>query len=315
MSTKYRESKITVKYTDFQRVEMLHHPAASLHLRPHTRNNYQQFKNIVYAEAHGIGLVMDVFQPLSSPSHAAVIDIVSGGWHSDRTMLNEHIGFGLIDALCEQGITVFAVSPGSLPLFTGYEMVAHIYAAIRHIKGYASIYDVDQSRIGIMGVSAGGHLAALAALSPQEPRPHARDPWQKEDTRIRSAVLFFPPTDLLDYGGVPITSFNLEGLDLTRLLAHGGESSLSQSELHEKLTSLSPARLTLVQPPPFMIIQGKKDMVVPWQQAEKLATSLHRAGGEVELVYNDEGGHLWPGISKEINQAVDWLSGKLSVHC
>jgi hypothetical protein len=111
-------------------VEILYRPAASLRVRPKTRGNYVQHCNLVYAEAHGIGLVMDVFTPKQNASGLAVIDVISSGWLSDRTTLNEHIGFGIIDALCERGITVFAVSPGSVTLFTAGEMVRHVQAAI-----------------------------------------------------------------------------------------------------------------------------------------------------------------------------------------
>jgi len=300
-------------YPHFQSIELLHHPAASLRLRPHTKNNYTQFRNVVYAEAHGVGLVMDVFRPITSSSNLGVIDVVSGGWHSDRTMLNEHIGFGLIDALCDRGLTVFAVSPGSLPLFTGIEMTLHVHAAIRHIKGYADIYSIDPNKLGIMGVSAGGHLAALAALDPQKAPPHPRETWQQQDTRIKAAALFFPPSDLLDYNGVPITHFKLEGLDLTRLLFRDGSSGRSDSEITKRLTELSPARMMPLQPPPFMIVQGKKDMVVPWQQAEKLAATLRCAGGEVHILYNNNGGHLWPGIAHEVEQAVTWLFERIRI--
>ena len=293
---------------EFQSVELLYHPAASLRLRPHTKNNYHHFKSIVYAEAHGIGLVMDVFQPVSSASGIGVVDVVSGGWHADRTMLNEHIGFGLIDTLCDRGLTVFAVSPGSLPLFTGLEMATHVRAAIRHIKGYAGHYEISPDNLGIMGVSAGGHLAALAAFSPQQPAPYGRDSWQRHSSRVEAAALFFPPTDLMDYGGVPITQFNLEGLDLSRLLFHDGISGHSQSEITERLMELSPARSTPSQPPPFFIVQGKQDMIVPWGQAEKLAMTVRNAGGEASLIYNETGGHLWPGIETEIGMAADWIA-------
>lgn len=301
-----------MNHTDIQSVELLYHPAASLRLRPRTRNNYQQYRNIVYAEAHGVGLVMDVFKPKTASCRLGVIDVVSGGWHADRTMLNEHVGFGLIDALCDLGITVFAVSPGSLPLFTGTEMVHHVHAAIRHIKGYSEVYGVDSEQLGIMGVSAGGHLAALATLSPEKASDYPRDPWQKCDTRLKAAALFFPPSDLLDYDGVPITAFKIEGLDITRLLFHENESGKSESEIRKCLIALSPARLIPLQPPPFMIIQGKKDLIVPWRQAEKLAETIKKAGGEVTLLYNDSGGHLWPGIEAEIHQAAEWISRKIS---
>ena len=292
----------------FQTLELLYQPAATLRVRPHTRNNYRHIRNVVYAEAHGVGLIMDVFQPISGARNLGVADIISGGWHSDRTLLNEHIGFGLIDALCERGITVFAVSPGSLPLFTGLEMMHHVHVAIRHIKAHADVYAVDPNRLGIMGVSAGGHLAALATLNPVVPRPHTRpEPWQQQDTSVKAAALFFPPSDLLDYSGASILRFQLEGLNLTRLLYRDGIVGRSDKEIEQRLEALSPARMTPHAPPPHMIVQGKQDYVVPWQQAEKLAATLRHAGGEVQVLYKEDGGHVWPGINKEVDTAAQWL--------
>ncbi len=296
----------------FQSLELLYQPAATLRTRPRTRNNYHHIRDVVYAEAHGIGLIMDVFQPRTASANLGVIDIVSGGWHADRTLLNEHIGFGLIDALCARGITVFAVSPGSLPLFTGIGMTRHVHAAIRHVKAYAAAYAVAPDRLGIMGVSAGGHLAALAALMPQETHPRGRAPWERQDSRVKAAALFFPPSDLLDYNGVPIIKFKLEGLDLTRLLFRDGLAGRSDAETTERLIALSPARATPEQSPPFMIVQGKRDYVVPWEQAEKLAATVRRAGGEARLLYKEDGGHVWPGIAREIEEAVAWLFERIA---
>lgn len=293
-------------------VEMLYRPAASLRVRPKTRGNYTQQCDIVYAEAHGIGLIMDLFKPLQHSSGLGVIDVVSSGWLSDRITLNEHVGLGVIDALCERGITVFAVSPGSVTLFTASEMVRHVQAAIRHIKNSADKYGIKAASLGILGVSAGGHLGALAALTPQRGRPSAHDPLRRWDTDVAAATLFFPPTDLLDFGGVRFDQIRIEELDLASLLFRNGTDTIEEETLIETLTALSPARVPPHNPPPFFIVQGKADPVVPWQQAERLADSLRRAGGNVQLVYNEKGGHPWPDINREVEQAADWLAETLT---
>jgi len=69
--------------------------------------------------------------------------------------------------------------------------------------------------------------------------------------------------------------------------------------------------MPLQSPPPFLIIQGKVDPIVPWQQAEKLALSLRHAGGEVTLRYNETGGHLWPEIGREVDAAAAWIAETL----
>ena len=300
-----------MRASSFHPVELLYRPAAILRMRPRTRGNYTHRCNIVYAEAHGVGLVMDVFQPLGKPSGQAVLDVISSGWHSDRVVLNEHIGLGLIDALCERGVTVFAVSPGSLALFTGPDMVRHVHAAIRHIKNDAGAYNILPESIGLLGVSAGGHLAALAALAPRKGRPSAHDPLRRWNTDIAAAAVFFPPTDLIDYGGMRFDRFRIEEIELASLLFHGGTVGKTEDEIVQRLTELSPARMPLQTPPPFMIIQGKTDPIVPWRQAEKLALSLRHSGGEVNLLYNETGGHLWPEIAREVDAAAAWLAGTL----
>lgn len=293
-------------------VELLYQPAAPLRIRPKTCGNYRHRPDIVYAEAHGVGLIMDVFEPTEKAAGFGVIDVISGGWHSDRTLLNEHVGLGLIDALCEQGLTVFAVSPGSLPLFTGREMVQHIHAAIRHIKFRANEYGISSNAIGILGASAGGHLAALTALHPQHARRNRHDPLLRLDTRIQAAALFFAPTDLLDFGGARFDRFQLEGLKTHALLFHEGLKGKSDAEIINRLGELSPARIPIEEtPPPFLIMHGKADRVVPWQQSEKLAQALQEAGGQVEMHYKEGGGHVWPDIEGEMQKAARWMKNQL----
>lgn len=292
-------------------VEILDCPAAALRVRPHTRYNYVRQSYHVYAEVHGVGLIMDIFLPLAPKEGRAVIDVISGGWHADRMALNMHIGFGVIDALCDRGIAVFAVSPGSLPLFSGLEMVRHVHVAIRHVKANADLFKIDPNRIGIMGVSAGGHLAALTALAPRKGRPAASDPLRRCSTHVQAAALFFPPTDLLNYSGIQFDQFVLDGVEIEKLLFREGTCGKSQEEIVERLRELSPARMRIVAPPPFLLIHGKKDILVPWEQTEKLADTLRRNGGEVSVVYKENGEHGWPEIQEDAEKVADWFVKKL----
>lgn len=301
-----------MEHPNLHPVELLYRPAALLRMRPHTRGNYVQECDVVYAEAHGAGLILDIFRPRTNANGLGIIDVVSGGWHSDRILLNEHLGLGLIDACCERGFTLFAVSPGSITIFSGPEMVRHVHAAIRHIKLHGQKYGVDPERLGILGVSAGGHLASLAALNPQRAHPASREAARRQGTELAAAAVFFPPTDLLDYGGVRFDRFNLEALEVDRLLFRDGLAGKSEADIVARLTELSPARQAPLHLPPFLIIQGKQDAIVPWQQAEALANTLRRHGGSVRLLYREDGGHVWPGIMQEVEGAADWLTQALT---
>lgn len=301
-------------------VELLHRPGALLRVRPKTAGGQDRLCNMVYAEALGTGLIMDVLRPASGGNGLGVVDVVSSGWHSDRVVMNEHLGFGLADALCARGFTVFAVSPGSSALFTGADMVLHVHAALRHIKQHSAHYGVEPARLGVTGASAGGHLAALAALSPQKGRPDSRDGWRRQDASVRAAALFFPPTDLIDFGGVRFDSLRLEGVDPGALLFRGGTAGRNDGEITDRLRELSPVYRAAhfaaahhgAAPPPFLLVHGTADPLVPVAQTHRLADALRRAGGHAEVILREGGGHPWPDNEKELAAAAEWLFARLA---
>lgn len=292
-------------------VETLYSPAAMLRVRPRTEGAYRRTMNVVYAEAHGVGLVMDVFAPRDGAGGPGVVDVVSGAWHSDRVRLNEHIGLGVFDAFCARGLTVFAVRPGSAGAFTARQMVRHVHAAIRHVKAHAGDYGVDPSRVGITGASAGGHLAALAALRPEPPHPASRHVWRQAGSAVRAAALFFPPTDFLDYGGRPFDFELAEGLRIDRLLFEDGLRNHTEAEIAAEAAHLSPARHAGPGAPPFLLVHGDADPVVPVSQSRALAAALRAAGGEAEVIVKPGGLHPWPDIRVEIDRAAAWMAARL----
>ncbi|MBI2431973.1 MAG: alpha/beta hydrolase [Candidatus Hydrogenedentes bacterium] len=282
-------------------VEQLYVSSAALRLRPKTSGKYRRTIRYVYAEAHGIALVMDIFAPLDHGNGFGIVDVVSGAWHSDRVRLNEHIGLGAIDAFCERGFTVFAVLPGSVTKFTGFEMVEHVHAALRHAAAHAPEFAIDPAALGVLGASAGGHLAALATLA----RPETHVP------RPAAVGLFFPPTDLVDFGGRAFDFSQSAGLPRSRLLFEDGLAGHSRQEILDAAERLSPARQVHRRPPPTYLLHGSADPVVPLEQSEKLAAALRAAGGHVELVVKHGGGHPWPDIRNDIAAMADWFDARL----
>src|SRR5205085_1062165 len=95
--------------------------------------------------------------------------------------------------LCSRGYTVFAIRPGSSPRYSLLEMAAHVKTGIRYVKQHAADYKIDPDRLGLTGASAGGHIAGLVAVTPEEGRNDSSGP-QRYSTSIKAAALFFPPT-------------------------------------------------------------------------------------------------------------------------
>ncbi|NQT17089.1 MAG: alpha/beta hydrolase [Planctomycetes bacterium] len=263
---------------------------------------YEQHENVTYAEVHGVGLLLDTFVPSGQKNGRAIIDVASGAWHSDRGKIRDHERAQVYRIMCEKGFTVFAVRPGSITKFSAREMVDHVNTAIRWVKEQAGQYDIDANQLGLMGASAGGHLASLAAVAADD------------STRVKAVAVFFPPTDFLDYGGTRLDRSGEEGMGrIVRALAlPAGESDgRTQEEITEALEAISPARLVTSDAPPFLLIHGDADPAVPLQQSEVMVAALKAKGVSAELVVKPGGTHPWPTIHEEVAVMADWFVKQL----
>lgn len=263
--------------------------------------SYTQHENLVYSEAHGIGLVMDVFVPKGDKNGRAVIDVISGAWHSDRGKIRDHARGQTFQILCRKGYTVFAIRPGSVSKFSVAEMQSNLNQGILWVKQHATEYGIDPTKLGMMGASAGGHLASLAAVT------------ANEKTNVQAVAVFFPPTDFLNYGGRaadPIGDGQLGQL-VRRLAFPDGVTNKSQEQIKQQLMQISPAHLVTSKAPPFLLIHGDADIVVPLQQSEVMVTALKAQSVPAELVVKKGGGHAWPTLHEEVQLLADWFDKRL----
>jgi acetyl esterase/lipase len=274
---------------------------------------YVQHENVVYGEADGIGLVMDVFTPKGDGNGLGIVDVISGAWHSDRSKIREHARAQTFQILCGKGFTVFAIRPGSVTKFSALEMLAHLNEGIRWVKGHADEYKVDPDRLGLMGASAGGHLACLAAVTATPRKSETGDEDAIAGTEVKAVAVFFPITDFLDFGGKAIDAQADDGFGpVARRLAFPlGLSNVSDSEVSEKFKQISPARLVTPQAPPFLLIHGDADTAVPLQQSERMLAALKEAGVPSELIVKHGGGHPWLTIPEEVQVLADWFDRQL----
>src|SRR5262249_18468316 len=155
---------------------------------------------------------------------------------------------------------------------------------------HAAEYKIDPERLGLTGASAGGHLASLVAVTADD------------KTAVKAAGVFFPPTDFLDYRGQKIdanTSLD-QGERVKRVVLPSGGGPARASERGEKLKQISPALLVTAKAPPFLIIHGDADPMVPLEQSKKLLAALQGSGVPAELIVKKGGGHPWPTIHEEV---------------
>ena len=266
---------------------------------------YVQQRDVVIAESHGLAVPVDVFTPTGERNGRAIVDVASGAWHSNRGKIRDHERAQFYDILCGRGYCVFAVRPGSITRFTAADMIENIETAIRWVKERADEHQIDPARLGLTGASAGGHLASLVALKTSRP--------EDEDARVAAAAVFFPPADFLDYGGQVIDPRGDSRFGgISAQLAFGSQlDGLTDEQVTDGLIAISPVRQVHSDAPPFLLIHGDADPVVPLQQSEALRDALVAADVPVELIVKEGGAHPWPTIPEEVAKLADWFDGRL----
>jgi len=170
-------------------------------------------------------------------------------------------------------------------------------AAIRWIRGHAQEYQLDADHIGVIGSSAGGHLVAMLGVSGSTDELDGRlGSHRQQSSRVACVIDEYGPSDLLAMKDYP-SRMDHDGPTSPEGRLVGGRVS----ETAKVAQSASPVNWVSADPPPFLIVHGDKDPLVPFNQSERLHAALKRAGGEVSLITVKEGGHGGfrnPGIAR-----------------
>ena len=276
--------------------------------------NFTQSQDIVFAEVHGTGLLMDVFTPTGPANGKAIVDVASGAWYSDRGKIRDHTLAQMYSTFCGRGYVVFAIRPGSKTRYTALEMDHHVKLAIRHVKENATKYKVEASKLGLTGASAGGHLASLAALTPVAADPNAKNKLERQDTSVAAVAVFFPPTDFLEWRDGKMIDLKVLGPLLAVGATSENEGALngkSKEELQAMAKAISPLYQVGKPNIPFLFIHGDADEVVPLSHSEKLAKAIQSAGGSAKLIVKEGGGHPWLTLPVEVGVMADWFDKEL----
>ena len=296
-------------------------PARGAETKPIPGTKYTRIADVVYGRKHGTALTMDVlFGP--KPNGAAVIWAVSSGFNSHHAWI-EGPGFARnMSMLLDRGYTIFAVVHGSVPKFTIPEYYADIRRAIRFIRHNARSYKIDPNRIGMSGASAGGVISLMMAATAQKGNPKARDPVERESTRLQAVGCFYPASDLLN--------FEAKGVNVLSVAAsHGHAESYKfrdfdpkakvyipitdPKRIHDLLGTHSPINHVTGDDTPTLIVHGDKDRLVPLFQASGMIDKLRAAGVKARLVVAKGKGHGWRGMyTNEMKHVADWFDVHLA---
>lgn len=232
-------------------------------------------RGVVYAKRDRVRpLKLDVYLPAAAPDapRPAVIQVHGGAWVLGT---RKEQGIPLLTHLAANGWVGFNIDYRLSPWATFPDHVVDVKRAIAWVREHAAEYGVDPSFIALTGGSAGGHLCALAALTPGDP---AFQPgFETADTSVAAAVPFYGVYDLVDDDAIHLPV--LFDLVLEPLVFKA-----RRSEARERFEAASPIHRVHPEAPPMLVVHGDRDSLVPVESARRFAERL-RAVSRSPVLY------------------------------
>jgi acetyl esterase/lipase len=206
--------------------------------------------------------------PATGP-RPTLIHVHGGGWWRGRRHTQAH---PMLYRMAAAGWQVITPSYRFSPEVTHPDHLVDVKRAIAWVRSNAGALGVDPGFIAIAGGSTGGNLAALAALTAGDP---ALQPgFEDADTALQACIPLYGVHDLLDDSGQPLWPY----LETTVI-------KVSPAVERRRWDSASPIRRATDRRPPFLVIHGAGDTLVPPVLSRRLTEALRTAGGpEAELL-------------------------------
>ncbi len=237
--------------------------------------------DVRYGTGGGEPLLLDILWPAPLPAAPmpAAIYIHGGGWQSGtrkppanglphrNVTLAAH---GFFTASISYRLTTVATWPAALH---------DCKAAVRWLRVHADEYGVDAGRIGVWGHSAGGHLAALLALTWDVPGLEGDGGTPGVSSRVQAAAPLA--------GAYDLSKFRRPNGPTARFL---GAPAPTVPEIARAASPLTYAR---PDAPPLLVVHGEKDEIVPFAQATVFTDAMRAAGADATLFALPGANHLF----------------------
>jgi acetyl esterase/lipase len=170
----------------------------------------------------------------------------------------------LMSHLAELGWICVSINYRLSPRSTWPDHITDVKRAIAWTKEHIAEYGGDPDWIAITGGSAGGHLSALAAVTPND--PFFQPGFEAVDTRVQAAVPF--------YGVYDFTRTDNAMHPLMVPMVAKNVFKLSRTDIHEPFRLASPISHVSADAPPFFVLHGTNDSLIPVEQARKFTARL-----------------------------------------
>jgi acetyl esterase/lipase len=231
---------------------------------PLRRNpDVERIADIRYARVAGINLKLDVYRHRSQPTNCpTLLQIHGGGWVIGT---KDEQGIPLMLHLAARGWVCVTANYRLSPHATFPDHLTDLKRAIQWIREHGAEYGADPDFLVVTGGSAGGHLAALVALTAND--PEYQPGFEQVDTSVRACVPFYGVYDFTNRYGL------WQHEALTDLL----ETRIMKAAYHETpeaYEKASPMSRVHADAPPFLVIHGDLDTLASVEEARRFVAAL-----------------------------------------
>lgn len=264
------------------------------------------YKNIAYVKDGHALQKLDLYLPenIGNKPLPLVIWVHGGGWQNGSKDKIERNLF-----LLEKG---FALASVDYRLTSDAIFPAQIYdckAAIRYLRKNAWGFGLDANNFGLWGSSAGGHLVALLGTTNANKELDGELGVTSVSSNVQAVCDWFGPTNIIKQDKHASTKPNAKPDPLTRpeVKFIGG---LIENNI-EKAKQASPITHVSENDPPFLIMHGDEDKMVPLSESQNFFQLLQKSGIESELVVVEGAGHGFFKDEELHYKVIDFFSNQL----
>ena len=273
---------------------------------------------LTYCDSGGTAQTLDVYEPGPVPTSAvpAVVYVHGGGWTGgDSSFAPDSLVGQVASTVVARGWVVVSINYRLAPRFGWPAQIEDAKCAIRFLRANASVLHIDPRHIGAIGDSAGGQVVSLLGLAGPEAGFDVGQ-YPDQSSAVQSVVDLYGPSDLTstDWEHSPVVQAVAPAIFGTTLGPAPAGTLASAS-----LRAASPVTYIGWDEPPFLIVQGDEDTVVPPGQSVELADRLRAAGSDPTLVMVHGAQHEFVpatggSVTPDVSQLADAASAFLIQH-
>lgn len=269
----------------------------------------ERVRNLRYAPGAKRRRLLDVYRPRPAPGAPSpvLLQIHGGGWITGSKGTQ---GRPLMQKLTSNGWVCVAINYRLAPRTQLHDQIVDCKLALRWIREHIADHGGDPDRVVVTGGSAGGHLAALLALTANDPR--YQPGFEQVDTAVIGCVPMYGAYDLEEL----FTDRSTLGRRFTDMVG-ARIVGVSATDDPGAYRALSPLFTVRPGAPPFLVAHGTLDNLVPVGQARRLVAALREVGTEVAYVELAGAPHAFDVFHSEwadaaVTGTARWLAWLLS---